>query len=45
MSDFANLADKRAHLLTEARGIAAEAADKGIALEGEDKARFERSVA
>jgi HK97 family phage major capsid protein len=45
MSDFANLADKRAHLLTEARGIAVEAADKGIALEGEDKARFEKLVA
>lgn len=45
MSDFANLADKRANLLTEARGIAVEAADKGIALEGEDKARFEKLVA
>ena len=45
MSDIAKLADKRAHLLVEARGIAVEAADKGIALEGEDKARFERLVA
>lgn len=45
MSNFANLADKRANLLTEARGIAVEAADKGIALEGEDKARFEKLVA
>ena len=45
MSDIAKLADKRAHLLTEARGIAVEAADKGIALEGEDKARFEKLVA
>ena len=44
MSDFANLAGKRANLLTEARGIAVDAADKGIALEGEDKARFERLV-
>ena len=45
MSDIAKLADKRAHLLVEARGIAVEAADKGIALEGEDKARFEKLVA
>ena len=45
MSDIAKLADKRAHLLVEARGIAVDAADKGIALEGEDKARFEKLVA
>jgi HK97 family phage major capsid protein len=45
MSDIAKLADKRAHLLVEARGIAVEAADKGIALEGEDKVRFEKLVA
>ena len=45
MSDFAKLADKRAVLLTDARGIAVDAADKGIALEGEDKARFEKLVA
>jgi hypothetical protein len=36
MSDIAKLADKRAHLLVEARGIAVEAADQGIALEGDD---------
>ena len=45
MSDIAKLADKRAHLLVEARGIAVDAADKGIALDGEDKARFEKLVA
>ena len=45
MADFGKLADKRASLLTEARGIAVEAAEKGAALEGEDKARFDALVA
>lgn len=40
-----NLANKRAHLLTEARNIAVELAEKGGALEGEDKARFDALVA
>ena len=44
MSDIAKLADKRAHLLTEARGIAVDAANNSIALDGEDKARFERLI-
>ena len=39
------LANKRAHLLTEARNIAVELAEKGAALEGEDKARFDSLVA
>ena len=39
------LANKRAHLLTEARNIAVELAEKGAALEGEDKARFDALVA
>lgn len=45
MADFGKLADKRAHLLTEARDLAVAAGDKGIALEGEDKARFDALVA
>lgn len=46
MSDMtAKLADKRANLLVEARGIAIEAAEAGVALEGESKARFEALVA
>ncbi|MFM8279379.1 MAG: hypothetical protein ACKN9R_03405, partial [Candidatus Limnocylindrus sp.] len=45
MADFGKLADKRAHLLTEARDLAVAAGEKGAALEGEDKARFEALVA
>ena len=45
MADFGKLADKRAHLLTEARDLAVAANDKGAALEGEDKNRFEALMA
>jgi len=45
MSDVRKLHEKRASLLTEARGIVLDATDNSIALDGEDKDRFDRLVA